>query len=568
LSANTLTTPSSEPLLRFAEYLGQHPEGRTRPAATLAAEFGLSESLIKETLAYLDEIAKPPLEKRTRSLSPRRILLWFFKLIEVRPLATSAVATFAFFMMYRYYHSYAAGSTDAFAMLFLLFALGTLVTVNFMRGQLRYALLTSAVAVCAGLASVTALNAVLGEATALKWPDFVEYAFGALRSMVVLTAFFSIAAVLGAFYRHNRLAEAETKLDRLDMLKRTVHLRERLAMPSIAAKSELRYRTLLRKFRNRWVFFAIGVGAGLFGVRLLTGITVGYPGHYPTTMQISVYLLTLILVMAAYPIVGFVSGAPRNGLFAGVITFLVLAAGRAWLTPSELTHSALVSLDTFPWAGYAFPLGMLMSWVGGAGAKVHEQHDKERMIEASDQAAVLSEIARLSHALGMATAEVTCMVVDVVHSTRMKKEANPLAVEISFREYTAFVRREVSRNGGAVRSVAGDGIVAEFESPIAAFAAARQIQTLIPEFNRSANTLTVPFRLRIGLHSGEVHGDLAQVSFAEVIDVAAHIEKESPAGGVIVTEAVRGALADEDFIELANTIDGQRLFIAQQPTED
>jgi class 3 adenylate cyclase len=555
-------------LLRFAEYLGQHQEARSRPPAELAREFDLSESLIRETLAYLEEIAQPPPEKRTRSLSPRRLFLWFFRLIEARPLATSAMATFAFFMMYRYYHSYAAGSTDALAMLCLLFALGTLVAVNFLRGQLRYALMTSALAVGAGLASVTVLNAMLGDGTALAWPNFIENAFNAMRSMLVLIGFFSLAAVMGAFYRHNRLAEAETKLDRLDMLKRTVHLRERLTMPSIAARSELRYRTLLRKFRSRWMLFAAGVGAGLFGVRLLTGITVGFPGHFPTTLQVSVYLLTLILVMGAYPIVGFVSGAPRSGLFAGLITFLVLAAGREWLTPSQLTNSALVSLDTFPWAGYAFPLGMLMAWVGGAGAKVHEQHDKERMIEASDQAAVLSEIARLSHALGMATAEVTCMVVDIVHSTRMKREANPLAVEISFREYTSFVRREVSRKGGAVRSVAGDGIVAEFESPEAAFAAARQIQTLMPEFNRTANTLSMPFRLRIGLHSGEVHGDLAQVSFAEVIDVAAHIEKESPAGGIIVTEPVRVALPEEDFVELANTMDGQRLFIAQQPTED
>lgn len=248
--------------MRFAEYLGQHPEGRTRPAASLAEEFGLSESLIRETLSYLEEIAQPPPEKRTRSLSPRRLLLWFFKLIEGRPLATSAVATFAFFMMYRYYHQYAAGSTDGIAMLFLLFALGTLVAVNFLRGQVRYALMTSALAVGAGLASVTVLNAILGDGTALAWPNFMENAFNALRSMVVLTGFFSLAAVMGAFYRHNRLAEAETKLDRLDMLKRTVHLRERLTMPSIAARSELRYRTLLRKFRSRWIVFAAGVGAG------------------------------------------------------------------------------------------------------------------------------------------------------------------------------------------------------------------------------------------------------------------------------------------------------------------
>jgi class 3 adenylate cyclase len=190
------------------------------------------------------------------------------------------------------------------------------------------------------------------------------------------------------------------------------------------------------------------------------------------------------------------------------------------------------------------------------------------MIEESDQAAVVAEIARLSTVLGMSSTEVTCMVVDVVQSTKMKREANPLAVEVSFREYTSFVRREVVRHGGAVQSIAGDGVIAEFGSPVSAFATARQIQTLIPEFNRTANTLTLPFRLRIGLHSGSVHGDLEQVSFAEVIDVTAHIEKEAPAGGIIVTQPVRDALPDEAFVELAESLDGQRVFIAQQPTAD
>jgi class 3 adenylate cyclase len=211
---------------------------------------------------------------------------------------------------------------------------------------------------------------------------------------------------------------------------------------------------------------------------------------------------------------------------------------------------------------------MLMSWVGGAGAKVHDQHDKDRKIEESDQAAVVAEIARLSGLLGMARSEVTCMMVDVVHSTRLKREANPLAVEVSFREYANFIRREVTTHGGAVRAVAGDGVIAEFSSPISAFAAARSIQTAMPEFNSTQNTLGHPFRVRIGLHSDSVHGDLEQVSFAEVIDVAAHIEKKAQPGGIVVTEDVKSALDDQEFIEIAETVEDHRLFYAQYPTLD
>jgi class 3 adenylate cyclase len=563
------TQQTSEPLLRFAEYMGQFPEARSRPAVELAREFDLSEGLVQETLDYLGEIErKAPPKPRTRLFSPRQAALWLVRLLEQRPLATTAVTSLVFFSMYRYYRTYSAGGTDTLAMLLLLTALVAIVSVNFVRGQLRYALYTSAAAVGAGLVAVTLLNVIFGDGSAIAWATFTNNLFHALRSTLVFVGFFSLAAVLGAFYRHTRQAAAENSLDRLDLLKRTLHLRERLTMPSDKTNRDLRYRSLVRFVRNHWKLFAIGVGAFLFVVRILVGVTIGYPESVPTTMQICGYLLSMLLVLAAYPVVGFAAGNPRSGVLAGLLTFATLVLGREFLTPEALAYSARASVDSFPWAGYAFPLAMLMSWVGGAGAKVHDQADKTRMIEESDQAAVVAEIARLSGLLGMARAEVTCMMVDVVQSTRLKREANPLAVEISFREYTNFVRREVARHGGAVQSVAGDGIVAEFSSPVGAFAAARQIQTSIGEFNNSLNTLPLPFRLRIGLHSGSVHGGLERVSFTEVIDVAAHIEKKAPPGGIVVTESVKNELEDQEFVEIAETVDGHRVFFAQYPTFD
>ncbi|MEO7454359.1 MAG: adenylate/guanylate cyclase domain-containing protein [Fimbriimonadales bacterium] len=560
---------TSEPLLRFAEYMGQFPEARSRPAIDLAREFDLSEGLVQETLDYLGEIErKAPPKDRTRLFSPRAGIMSLLRLLEQRPLATSAVTSLVFFSMYRYYRTYSAGGSDTLALLLLLFALLAIVAVNFVRGQLRYALYTSAAAIGAGLVAVTLLNLIFGDGTALAWANFSSNLFHALRSTLVFVGFFSLAAVLGAFYRQTRLAAAESSLDRLDLLKKTLNLRERLNMPSDRARNDMRYRSALRWVRNHWKLFAIGIGAFLFCVRIVIGVTIGYPESVPTTVQISAYLLSMLLVLSAYPVVGFVGGSPRNGILAGLLTFATLTLAREFLTPEALAYSARASVDAFPWAGYAFPLAMLMSWVGGAGARVHDQQDKDRMVASSNQAAVVAEIARLSGLLGMARSEVTCMVVDVVQSTRLKREANPLAVEISFREYTSFIRREVTRHGGAVQSIAGDGVVAEFSTPLSAFAAAREIQTAMPEFNNTLNTLNLPFRLRIGLHSGSVHGDLEQVSFAEVIDVAAHIEKRAQPGGIVVTEAVMDSLDDQEFIEIAETVDGQRVFYAQYPTLD
>ena len=51
----------------------------------------------------------------------------------------------------------------------------------------------------------------------------------------------------------------------------------------------------------------------------------------------------------------------------------------------------------------------------------------------------------------------------------------------------------------------------------------------------------MPIQLRIGVHSGSVNtpdkDDIKSVNFAHVIDIAAHLQKVCPIGGVAVSEA-------------------------------
>ena len=181
---------------------------------------------------------------------------------------------------------------------------------------------------------------------------------------------------------------------------------------------------------------------------------------------------------------------------------------------------------------------------------------------------MLTEIIRLQQLLQTGSADVCVMAIDCVKSTRMKQGADSMAVEISFRELHEFLSREVLRHGGTVHAIAGDGAVAEFSSVENAFQAAKQIQTLIPEFNRRSNRLPSPFKVRIGLHCGSVHGGLEQVVFASVIDIAAHIQKEATAGGIIVSDVVRQLLTPEDFLPMAEPIDGVPVYLCKNPTLD
>jgi class 3 adenylate cyclase len=77
----------------------------------------------------------------------------------------------------------------------------------------------------------------------------------------------------------------------------------------------------------------------------------------------------------------------------------------------------------------------------------------------------------------------------------------------------------------------------------------------IQEFNEKTNKLTMPFKLRIGLHRGMVMGQIDKVQYTDVIDIAAHVEAACQVGGVTVTEPVWESLTDKRGDRLSIAID-------------
>ncbi len=134
----------------------------------------------------------------------------------------------------------------------------------------------------------------------------------------------------------------------------------------------------------------------------------------------------------------------------------------------------------------------------------------------------------------------TFLSLDVVGSTKMKLDKDPLSVEFTFTEYHNYVARIAEKHFGNVHSTAGDGITVAFDNPQNAFNAARQIQTGLVEFNAFRNKIETPLQLRAGIHSGQVvapeAGNMSSINFASVIDIAAHLQKECPIGGVAISD--------------------------------
>lgn len=154
---------------------------------------------------------------------------------------------------------------------------------------------------------------------------------------------------------------------------------------------------------------------------------------------------------------------------------------------------------------------------------------------------LLRQLVSLQDKLKSGEQHITIVSVDLVGSTQLKMGADPLAVEFTFTEYHTFVEQTAKRFQGRVHSTAGDGVTLAFEHAHQAFAASKYLQTGIFEVNAFKNKLGTPLVMRCGIHSGSVvtpkAGDITSLNFAHVIDMAAHIQKICPPGGISVSDA-------------------------------
>lgn len=159
---------------------------------------------------------------------------------------------------------------------------------------------------------------------------------------------------------------------------------------------------------------------------------------------------------------------------------------------------------------------------------------------------LLRQLVDLQKKLEASEQHCTFVSLDIVGSTRMKNLADPLSVEFTFNEYHQFVERVTTKHGGRIHSTAGDGVICAFDQASQAFAAARNIQTGIIELNTFRNRIGTPIVLRASVHTGTVMtaqaGDITSVNFAHVIDIAAHLQKMAPPGGIVVSDAAAMSL--------------------------
>ena len=142
----------------------------------------------------------------------------------------------------------------------------------------------------------------------------------------------------------------------------------------------------------------------------------------------------------------------------------------------------------------------------------------------------MGQDAKLEHRLA------AIMATDVVGYSRSMQadEAGTLAGLSDIREVT---ENQISQHHGRIANTAGDSVVAEFGSAVDAVRCAMALQQEL-----STRTENADLQVRIGIHLGDVvdkGGDL----FGTAVNVAARLEGIAQPGGIVVSAAVRDAIA-------------------------
>jgi len=150
----------------------------------------------------------------------------------------------------------------------------------------------------------------------------------------------------------------------------------------------------------------------------------------------------------------------------------------------------------------------------------------------------------------------TFLDVDVVDSYGMKSdEQRSDRVVVSFERFRAFVGQEVVAHRGQVLNSNGDEVMAFFEKADDAVGCARSILGGLGPFNASDNLLARPFQVRLGAHTGRSAVDLrAGIAYSPVLDMAGHLQKAAPVGGLMASAELFGALSDRQGFEPAGVV--------------
>lgn len=577
--------PSHDAVSEFITELREHPGLVTKAPADIAQRFGLEEQFVTSVIDAIqspeDSMRQLDFQKFIGSFVAVTVSSWrgardILRRITAKPVAFivgSFIAMALFFVVVSLLPidgNVKLGALNIGILIGIVFQLICL----FRHGKARYGILAGGLAALTNVITIGATNNFFRNYDSAQTPVYMlglsitGFAYGVLGIIV---------SVSGAYLASSRETRADRNLTRQELLDRVFQLETRFKEVSKGGSMLERPKNLIDRARSLRSFYVLSGVVGL----LLSVIDVAVLGSY-TEMVGATFeelqngansppgALVMLLVIALLAMVVKIA----LGYFAGSVRRAIPAVAIAQIMQ--------MSLYFIPWGMYgpdhfanllrlapqSLIMVLVMGFFAGAAAEVDDRSFRKRRLRNNDPAYLMAEIVRLQWRLNVSTQAACVMSVDVVGSTKMKAQADPLRVEYSFREYQVLVDEITRRFGGAVFSTAGDGAIVAFESAENAVQAGRALQAAMPEFNERRSRIDRRFQIRVGIHSGETQAQLREAPFNQLIDIAAHIEKIAPVGGIAVSEAVVSAMPELQVVEMANKVNDHSVYFVSNPTGD
>lgn len=385
----------------------------------------------------------------------------------------------------------------------------------------------------------------------------------ALSSIVLLLGI--AAAFVGHVVREQKATRRERKLTRQQLLDRAFHLQAQFNRERHFPSAGNPMGQVAEAFREHGqypaVAFVLSLALGCLRVAVIS--TVGESVRFvPFNWYFIFGLLYTFFIVA----IGYLAPSPRLATTAIMLTLAGVSLPVGLPQRKGFGLPVLIAEVASPRFWVVAGLVFAVSIVIGAVLKANRSEMRRRRLNANDPPTLAAEIVRTHWRLYGRQRSLVVLVVDVAGSTPMKEGADVGKVEYSFRAYQQLIADVTHEHKGKVVSTAGDGAVCSFADAASALGAARELQTRLPEFNATQNRLDAPFRVRIGLHAGETGVDLAAAPFNQVIDVAAHVERVAPVGGIALTDEVASRLPNEGLVELAAKVDNHHVSVVLNPT--
>jgi class 3 adenylate cyclase len=180
-------------------------------------------------------------------------------------------------------------------------------------------------------------------------------------------------------------------------------------------------------------------------------------------------------------------------------------------------------------------------------------------LKGKSRAALLKEFSVIKRELEKTGRNLAFLAIDVVGSTEMKREEDPVTVESDFNEYHNFILAKFQKYGYIKASWTPDGVMACFNNTEQAIQAAQSIIDDLVQFNNNVKMMKRDFSVRCGINSGFVYYDVSTPleEFSDrVIDIAGHMQKHASPNTILVAKDMVEPVAKHgDFTKTAKIVD-------------